>query len=219
MPEIDIIIPTLGRALNLPLLVANITETTPTAHRVVLILDSDDHPSWDATEGLDVLAVEHGGSYPVKTNAGVFGSSSPFVLLTGDDVIFHAGWLEPALAAFADKTIQVVGTRDLSPITADGSHVTMPILRRAYIRGQGAAWKEPGSCLHEGYHHNYSETETWQLAQHRGVARFIPESVIEHLHPDWGKRHLDSTDARGGQANKQHDHDLFNRRRSEWLAS
>jgi hypothetical protein len=139
--------------------------------------------------------------------------------LTGDDVVFHDGWLEPVLVAFRDPVVQVVGTRDLSPITADGSHVTMPALRRAYIEGIGAAWNEPGSCFHEGYHHNYSETETWQLAQHRGVAKFVPESIIEHRHPDWGTREPDATDAKGGQANKQADHELFNRRRDEWLAS
>lgn len=203
-------------------LARNIFLSTGGAYRVYFVLDDADQQSLATLCTLEDRALRwvwKNGSFPVKTNEGVFAGDSPFVLLTGDDVVFHDNWLPPVLEAFEDPNVMVVGTRDLSPITADGSHVTMPVLRRSYIEGIGAAWNESPSCFHEGYHHNYSETETWQLAQHRGVAKFVPESIVEHKHPDWGTREPDSTDAKGGQANKQQDHELFELRRAEWLAS
>jgi len=213
--EIDILIPTLGRAHFLPGLIANIEETTPLPHEVIFAVDSGDEATWGARfEGY--LALEANGTYPMKTNAAYLAGRSPLVLPTADDVVFHPGWLEAALNALSDPSVQVVGTRDLSPITADGSHVTMPILRRSYVEDPGAAWGETGTVFHEGYHHNYVETETWQLARQRGVARFAPESVIEHRHPDWGTRERDETDARGNAANKQTDLELFEGRRARW---
>ena len=91
----------------------------------------------------------------------------------------------------------VVGTNDLSPATENGEHVTMPIVRRSYIEDPGAVLGERGTVFNEDYHHNFVETELWQLARYRKVTRWSKEIVIEHLHPDWGKREEDATDAEG----------------------
>jgi hypothetical protein len=72
--------------------------------------------------------------------------------------------------------------------------------------------------LHEGYHHNYSETELWQLAEHRGVAKFVPKCIVEHVHPDWGKAEMDDTYWRGAYTNKAEDEALFSERRDQWLS-
>lgn len=215
---IDILIPSLGRADKLAPLMQNIAATTPPTYAVIFVLDEDDAESREALRGYvePGYVVLQGGSYPRKTNAGYEFGSSPLVLPTADDVVFYPGWLEAALEAFEDPAIQVVGTRDLSPITADGSHVTMPIIRRSYVEDPGAVWEECGKIFHEGYHHGWVETELWQLAQHRGVAKFAPESIIEHLHPDWGTREPDATDLKGNAGNKSLDQALFNSRRAQW---
>jgi glycosyltransferase involved in cell wall biosynthesis len=219
--EIDIVIPTLGREYKLAPLVENIRETTPSGtYKIIFVLDSEDKASWAVVRELTgpIEVVEESGSYPVKLNAGYRAGVSPLILATGDDIVCHDGWLEAALEAFGGPGVQVVGSRDLSPITTHGQHVNMPIVRRSYCEGFGAAWNETGTVYHEGYHHNALDAELWQLAQHRGVAKFVPDCVIEHLHPDWGTRRQDATDRKGNCMNKHADHALLEARRNRWLA-
>jgi hypothetical protein len=217
---IDILIPSLGRPSVLADLIENIEQVTPTdAYTIWFVLDREDTESMVAVSGRDVEVVLHGGTYPVKINAGYRVSSGDLVLPTADDVVFHAGWLEAALNALSDSTVQVLGTDDLSPATANRDHATMPITRRSYIEDPGAAWGETGTIFHEGYRHNFVETETWQLALHRGVIGWATDCVIEHLHPAWGKREADETDRKGNLQGWEQDEALFRRRQREWLRS
>ncbi len=172
--KIAILVPTLGRPAELrPLLQSVATTTPPGSAEVVFVLDHDDpethaelHAAWE--QGWRFSSVFADGTFPEKTNAGVAATSQPFVLPGADDIAFHTGWLDHALAAFTDG-VEVVGTNDLSPSTADGQHATMPIIRRSYIESPGAAYGETGTVFHAGFHHNFCERETCLLAQHRGV--------------------------------------------------
>jgi glycosyltransferase involved in cell wall biosynthesis len=221
---IDILIPTVGRAERLVPLLDNINETTPERHSVIFVLDEGDQESREAvmsygkptTCGYIVL---QDGTYPVKVNAGHRFGEGDLVLPTADDVLFHAGWLEAAIAVLADPSVQVVGTDDLSPATADRTHATMPVLRRSYIDAPGAVWGETGTLFHEGYRHNFCETELWQLAAHRGVTGWAEGAVIEHLHPAWGKRPEDATDEKGNKQGWEEDEALFRERREQWSRS
>ncbi len=222
--KISILVPTLGRPnAILPLLRSSAAATAPGAASIIFILDREDpetHKEIAAAHraGWQFGTVFEDGTYPHKVNAGVVASSEPLVLPTADDVVFHPLWLEHALAAF-QPGIDVVGTNDLTPITADGTHATMPIVRRSYIEQPGAAFAEPGALFHEGYHHNRCETETCQLAMHRGVWRFCAESIIEHRHHSWGSREIDETDRKGNLQNRQADEALFVEREAAWRQS
>lgn len=217
---VDILIPTLGRAHVLGPLVENIQQTTPKgAYCIVFVIDQDDTPTHDALALIGAPKVlVHDGTYPEKINAGYIAGDGEFVVPTADDVVFHEGWLEAALSSF-NEGIEVVGTRDLSPATESGEHATMPILRRSYCEDPGAAWDEQGTVFHAGYRHNFCETETCQLAQHRGMWTFNPDSVIEHLHPAWGTREVDDTDRRGNLQGWEDDEALYIRRRAKWSRS
>jgi glycosyltransferase involved in cell wall biosynthesis len=220
---VGIIVPTLGRPQALrPLLQSIATTTAPGAAEVIFVLDHED-PETHAEladawrQGWKFGRVFADGTFPEKTNAGVRASDHELVLLTADDVTFHPGWLEHALAALAPD-IAVVGTNDLTPATADGMHATMPLVRRSYIEAPGAAFGEPDVAFHPGYHHNFCETELCQLAQHRGIYASCPMSIIEHRHPAWGTREEDETDQRGGAANWGDDEILFHERQERWSA-
>lgn len=222
--NVAILVPTLGRPQALAPLLENIRATTPAGHYwVYFVIDHDDGASDEALARLgmaeDWCGLLCDGTYPAKTNAGYRESSTDetLILPTADDVVFHKGWYEAALKHF-DAGAQVVGTNDLTPATRGGRHATMPILTRSYIESQGAVWSEPGKVFHEGYHHSYVETEIWQLANHRGVAVFEPESIIEHRHPGWGTRELDETDRKGNMQGWDADKALFQKRRAEWTA-
>lgn len=217
--DVAIIVPTLGRPDSLAPLVTNLREVTPPVYRLCFVVDPDDHASHSALAGLpdaaEVLVLESGGTYPVKINAGARATDEPLLVPTADDVVFHPGWYEAALPHFERQT-RVVGTSDRTPATAKGTHATMPILTRAYMEDPGAAHGEKGVVFHEGYHHNFVETELWQLACHREVAVFEPASVIEHLHPAWGTAKVDDTYRRGSLVKWDRDRSLFEQRLGQW---
>lgn len=219
--KIAILVPTLGRADALIPLAENVAATTPRdVYSLIFVCDHGDRDSQAAAlaaPGARMLATS--GAYPVKANAGFVASNDDLVAPTADDVWFRAGWYERVVRAFADPDVHVVGTNDTTPTTSRGDHATMPVIRRSYCEDPGAAWGEPGSMFHAGYHHNYVETETCQLAQARGVWRFEPLAVIEHRHPDWGTRPLDETDRIGNRRNVGADRALFERRAAEWATS
>lgn len=216
------IVPTLGRAASIrPLLQSIAISTHPGAANVVFVLDHDDPDSHLEVRAAHQQGWRFGlcfadGTYPEKVNAGYRASGNePLILPCADDVEFRPGWLEHALGAF-EPGIEVVGTNDLTPVTSDGKHATMPVLRRSYIEGQGAAFGETGTVFHEGYHHNACETELCRLAQHRGVYVSCPASMIEHRHPSWGTREADDTDRKGNMQNFEVDMALLEAREAEW---
>lgn len=221
--NVAVLIPTLGRPQALrPLLQSVATTTSPGAANVIFVVDHDDllthvelQEAWQ--QGWRFGRCFADGTYPEKVNEGVRACDEPLVLPAADDVVFHPGWLEQAIAAFGEG-VDVVGTNDLTPSTAAGQHATMPMLRRSYIEHTGAAFGELGTVFHPGYHHNACETELCKLAQHRGVYISCPASIIEHCHPSWGTREVDDTDRKGNLRNWDADMALFEKRQAEWLA-
>lgn len=217
MSSVSIIVPTLKRPRLLGPLAMNIHLTTPTSYTLMFVADEDDEKTIERVRRIGNASLTiFSGTYPEKINAGVAETTEDFVVLANDDVEFHMGWYRESWTALRKPSVQVVGGPDLSPATENGDHATMPIVRRSYIEDPGASWGEPGVALHEGYHHNYSETELWQLALDRGVARFVQGCVIEHKHPDWGKASLDETYERGARTNFDEDQALYAERSEAW---
>lgn len=215
--HLAVVVPTKGRQTALAPLAANIDVTAEDVD-VLFVLDPDDQESWDAVDDLDCLAMEFDGGYPQKANAGFKATKSELVLIAGDDVIFHDGWYEAALEAFEPGWVGVVAANDMSPMA--GVNATFPIVRRAYIEKIGGAWGELGTVYHDGYLHNFCDTELWGLALHRNVGRYAPECRVEHLHPAWGKAEVDDTYREGGLNSRgwAHDEQLFAAREAEWRA-
>jgi len=215
--SIAILVPTLGRAEKLVPLAENVAATTPRGkYSLIFVLDHADKASLEAVKSAPCARyVFRDGTYPVKINAGYAACNEDLILPTADDVVFHDGWYETALGEM-EPWVQVLGTFDLTPSTEDGSHATMPIIRRSYIEETGAAHMELGTVFHEGYHHNCVETETCQLAMRRGVWKFAKNVVIEHRHHAWGTREADETDRKGNLANWDEDMTYFHRRKAKW---
>jgi glycosyltransferase involved in cell wall biosynthesis len=220
--KVSILVPTLGRSQALGRLVQSIRATTPAGrYEIVFVVDPDDDATKEALDHLllisAALVVDESGTYPHKTNVGYREAEGELILPTADDVVFYPKWYEKVVQEFTeDDEVCVVGTNDRSPATEDGSHSTMPVVRRSYIEDAGAVLGETGTVFNEGYHHNFCETELWQLAWYRGVARFRSDAIIEHLHPDWGKRPLDATDEKGNRGSLDEDAALFYERAAAW---
>lgn len=217
--KVGILVPTLNRPESIGSLASNIADTTPLgSYSLIFVLDHGDQASREAVKAAEFCRyILCDGTYPRKTNAGYAASNDDLILPTADDVWFREGWLEAVEDVFTDPHVQVVGTDDTTPATADRTHATMPVVRRSYIEDPGCVWQRPGVVFRPELKHNFCETEIWQLAEHRGVAAWS-DAVIEHRHPDWGTREADSTDEKGNRQGWDHDREIFERVKAEWTS-
>jgi len=194
--ELVVIVPVLRRAHRVVPLVASLEAATPEPHRLVFVASATDRPMIEAVErfagessaaiSLEVLASSRVGDYARKINYVAVTSSEPFLFLGADDLHFHPGWY-PAARVLLGGGIGVVGTQDLAPTARSqaGEHATHFLVAREYV-ARGTI-DEPGKLLHEGYPHEYVDDEFVQTAKKRNAWAFAADSVVEHLHPSWGK--------------------------------
>lgn len=156
------------------------------------------------------------GDYARKINTGFRVTKEPFVFLGADDLLFHPGWAERAVARWYSTGACVVGTNDLgnSRVTS-GRHSTHTLVHRAY----GECGTIDGEqLLHEGYWHNYVDDEFIQTAQARETYSHATDAIVEHLHPSWGKAKDDAT-YQLGNARFHEDRRYFERRTKLWHAA
>lgn len=135
---------------------------------------------------------EHGdeprpGTFAEKVNEGFAQTVEPWVFICGDDVRFRAGWLDHA-EAMSDEHHHVVGTNDLvNRRVTRGEHATHILLRRSYVEERGGGWDGPGVLAHEGYRHWFVDDEIVTAAKQRGVWSMALGSIVEHMHPLFGR--------------------------------
>lgn len=153
------------------------------------------------------------GSFAEKVNRGFEISTEPWLFLVGDDVKFHPGWLDQAMATARSTGKPVIGTNDLgNPAVMAGDHATHMFIRRDYVEMKGASWDGPGVVAHEGYRHWFIDNEILAAAKDRDAWAPCLASHVEHLHPYFRKGQMDDT-YRIGQEAAQADAALHQRRR------
>ena len=212
-PLLDLFVPVLGRPQRAAPFMESLDASQPGDVRVTVVVSSWDHETLEAWMevrrsfpcgpwlhgrlAIYMLEAEP-GSFAQKCNAALaltgeptMPEPAPWVMLCGDDVAFHRGWLAAALAAGAQRGVCVVGTNTAGPIPDGGT--PHPLLRRSYIDEQGASWDGPGSLCHEGYRHNFVDVEIATIAKDRGVWADAPQSIVEHLCHYQGKADVDPT--------------------------
>ena len=212
---VSVLIPTVGRAHRIPIITANVLESSDHAN-VYFICERDDEQSIKTvvqTVGANLIVNRRTRNYAGAINTGVAETDEPYLFTGADDLNFHVGWFETAVALM-DKKIQVVGTNDLgnSEVLA-GQHSTHSLVARNYAT-QGVV-DQLGVMLHEGYHHNWCDTEFIRTAMARG--RFLPclEAKVEHLHYVWGKAPMDDGYSKSFSREPQ-DRALFREREQLW---
>jgi hypothetical protein len=173
----------------------SLAETTDKA-LVTVIAGLDDMQTaqaWALAGARVIVCPAEPGSFAQRVNYGYRHTFREWIFLSGDDVDFHAGWVEAAEAQIT-PTKHVVGTNDLGngSVTA-GLHATHMFIRRSYVDEQGASWDGPGVVCHEGYRHCYVDDEIVTAAKQRDAWTPALDSIVEHLHPSWGKSLIDET--------------------------
>jgi hypothetical protein len=221
--ETAVIVPVLRRPGNAAPFMASLKASGAPLATVYAITDQDDPETaraWrDAGAQVVVMGYFPGqddrpGTFAEKVNLGYKVTSQPWLLLAGDDVRFHPGWLDQAQHAARDGA-DVVGTNDLhNPRVTGGEHSPHPMVRRAYVDEQGASWDGPGTVAHEGFRHWFVDDEIVTAAKQRDTWVAAPHSKVEHLHPLWGLAEDDETYALG-RGHIEADKALFEKRLAE----
>jgi hypothetical protein len=216
--DLVIVVPMLGRAHRVVPLLESIDSTVPQA-RVLFALSPHDREVRRAvtTVGRQHITVpfQPCGDYARKINTGFRHTHEPLIFLAADDLLFHPGWFEAALAQLKPG-VGVVGTNDLgSPRVVAGEHSTHSLVARDYINEYGGTADQPGEVLHEGYIHEWCDDELVGVAQARNAWAFAAGSHVEHLHPCWGKASTDPL-YRQQQARMRRSRGLFKQRSRMW---
>lgn len=217
--DVVLVVPVLRRPHRVAPLLESIEAATPEPHRTLFICSPDDEAELAAVvaAGADHLVLDEPpgrGDYARKVNAAYRASSEPLLFLAADDLAFHPRWLERARARLTDR-IHVVGTNDLgNRRVLAGRHATHSLVTRTYVAERGTI-DEPDKVLHEGYEHEYVDDEFVGTAMRRRAWAFAKDSIVEHLHPSWGKAPTDPLyDAQA--ARMRTSRPLFLRRRRLW---
>jgi hypothetical protein len=215
-----VLCPVLRRPHRVQPLAASLEASCPDgAARLVFIATEGDDAEIDAVRatGCDLLILpgpHQPGDFSRKINWGYRHTTEPLMLLCGDDVTFHPGWLEAA-AGLVCGPVQVVGTNDLSnPRVLKGLHSTHPVVARRYADEQGTI-DGPGAVLTELYQHNYCDDELIGTAKKRKAWGFARDSIVEHFHPYHHKAQDDEV-YRIGRSGMAADRALFRQREHLW---
>ncbi len=218
---IELLIPVLGRPKNAQPLVESIHANTEEEHRIVFLVTPGDTDQIEACKGTgSVVWIVHGDDhqYPRKINAGArlrIGNTPPdFIFLGADDLGFHRGWDTAAIDLYHETGKPVIGTNDLgNPTVMAGKHATHSLVHRSYL--ELGTIDEPHNLLHEGYNHNFCDTEFIETAMMRDAFAFAFDSHVEHLHYIWRKGRSDVIYEKG-QKHFHRDAALFKARRRRW---
>lgn len=214
---VAVIVPILNRPQNAAPFMRSLRASTglATVYAVGDPADEETMRAWERA-GAEVICMENmddsvPGTFAQKVNLGYEQTAEPWLFLVGDDVRFHPGWLDHAQAVAGDR-YHVIGTQDLGNARVlAGEHATHLLVRRAYVDEAGASWDGPKVAAHEGFRHWYVDDEIVAAAKQRGVWAMAMGSVVEHLHPVWGKGAMDATYELGGKS-ADADRALFQRR-------
>jgi GT2 family glycosyltransferase len=210
--EVAVIVPVLNRPDNAAPFMRSLRASTGLA-TVYAVAEFDDKATADAWEAAGATVIEQDGhTFAEKVNVGYAKTAEPWLFLVGDDVRFHPGWLDHAQHVARVTGAKVIGTNDRgNERVARGEHATHMLISRDYIDSVGASWDGPGVVCHEGYAHWFVDDELVTVAKQRGEFAPALASVVEHLHPLWGKAEPDST-YELGQKSANADQATFKRR-------
>jgi GT2 family glycosyltransferase len=208
-PDVAVVIPSVNRPEQLKRNLEQLLTTAPDAE-VVLVLQPEDKASRDVAKEFSVIvADQEPGVGPVAAwNVGAAKTNAKNFVLGADDLWFHDGWYEEALAQMAGvNNYGVVGLNDLSPW--EGRLATHYMISRAYAVCE---WGGVIVCPH--YKHYFLDNEATERARRDERYVWAENAIAEHMHPAWKKAVVDDVYSLGQEQGKD-DGAVFQRRMEE----
>ena len=222
-PVIAVLVPVLGRPERAAPL-SDSLDSTVTDTFIAFVCNEGDDEQIDACHNVEhvsltlVVPWQPGkADYARKINYAFreLRGDADWFLTGADDLRFHPGWDEAALAKYEETRCAVIGTNDLGNRTVmRGLHATHSLVHRDYGIWSGTV-DGPNELLAEHYWHDYVDNECIETAKARGQFAFAVDSHVEHLHPFWRKGADDATYERGRE-HYQEDGRTFQSRRRLW---
>lgn len=195
MFDVAVLVPTI-RPDSVARVVDDLFATPDAAHvDLVFICETHDQATrlavarqMTADAAIKLVLNEGARNYAGAINTGLKRTWHKYLFIGSDDLHFHPGWLPPLLEGA--EQYGLIGTNDgHNPDVLAGRHATHYLVTREYaVTGCVDA---PGRLLHEGYLHNYTDTEAVQTAMARGQYLHRGDSIVEHLHPNYGLADVD----------------------------
>lgn len=214
---IAILVPVLGRPHNVAPFMESVANTKE-EHTVYFICSpkDTDQIAECRNSGAEVLVASFkplGGDFARKINYAFDATKEPWLFQGADDIRFSPGWDRQALATAKRFRAGVIGTNDLgNPLVLRGKTSTHTLFSREYIDEYGSGTiDDSGRVFCERYDHQYVDSEFIQTAKMRRQWAFSRNSVVEHLHPHWGKGEMDTTYEKATRRTKK-DMELFKER-------
>lgn len=223
MPATLIVVPVLARPWRIRPVLESIKKATLNPKVLLVASSHDTQVHLACAEASQIIAdmawlhipYQECGDYARKIQYGYLISNDPFLFCAADDLEFHPGWLEAAMEPMADPNIGVVGTQDLgNGRVLHGEHSTHSLVRRSYVDRFGLI-DQPGVVMNPDYPHEHSDDELVETAKFRKAWAFAPGSIVEHLHPAWGKAEWDPLYSNNSERIKIGSA-LFHQRRHLW---
>ena len=223
---ISVLVPVLNRPQNAKPLVDSIRENTTVEHEIIFLVSPGDTEERAAVVACEVPWIEMefpagGGDYAKKINEGFNCSGGEFVFTAADDVTFTPGW-DVEILKVAERTgAGMVGSNDdANPLVKRGRHSTHSLFSRAYIDSVGGTFFDgPGVVYHEGYDHQWIDTEAVKAAMDRGQWAFAMNSVVAHHHPIYDRTVAYDDTYRKALGDASADKRLYTERLKKWSAS
>lgn len=214
---IAILVPCLARAHQIQPLLDNIAEVTTITHRVILICSPNDPATVTALNTSATTLITNWkpdrADYAKKIALGFTETTEPWIFQAATDLVFHPNWDTNAMDVANRHGKGVIGTNDLgNPLVMKGRHSTHSFISRDYIERYGGTADNSGIVFSEQYDHQWCDTEFIETAKRRRQFISAQHSIVEHLHPHWGKAEYDKTYKKATRAT-QEDQKLFMERR------
>lgn len=191
LDPVAVIVPVLDRPAHVAPLVESYL-ASGAAGTLYFVVDDDDPEELTAIraaqathgdERVKFILADGLVTFPRKVNRAYRVTTEPWLLLAGDDVVFHRGWAWKAQRIAGDRYHLVATDDRLSPRVAYGAHATHPLIRRSWVEASGASWDGPGVLCHEGYRHWFVDDEWSTKARVEDVFTYARHAVVEHLNP------------------------------------
>ena len=212
-----ILVPVLRREHQIAPLLESLAATTDVDYRVIFICSPSDHGAIEvclASEGdtITVPWVPDRADFAKKINLAYGMVEEEWYFQAATDLVFQEKWASRAFHIAQASRCGVIGTNDLgNPLVKKGNHATHIIFSRAYIEQHGGTFDNTGAVFSEVYDHQFVDTEFVQTALRRGQFKPSLRSIVEHMHPHWGKGEMDDTYVKSERSFRE-DMTLFNQR-------
>jgi len=187
--EILIICPTRGRFEGATRLIKSWWETTSDRSDLVFVVDDDDEAGrllWRKQADMGVkVRLGLRMSYPMKTNLVVHDNPDRKLYMSvDDDAVFRtSGWEDRYLDIAASHEYAVIWANDLHNREASPGGFA---ITNALVRGLG--W-----FAYPRVDHLEVDRVLGDLAKALGIAFYLDDVIIEHMHPVLGKSEIDQT--------------------------